>query len=99
MDTEKQPDEHSGSSHGSSSADIAFAMRALAGDISSPDYVPIAACIEAADRIDALSDAVAKLHDLLHRANATFIPSNDGACEQIAKTLRETAWLVEKGNA
>lgn len=79
----------------SSSADIAFAMRVLAGNISSPDYVPNTACIEAADRIDALTEAVGRLHDLLHRANSTFVPSNDLACQKIAKALRETEWLVE----
>lgn len=68
----------------------------LAGNISSRDYVPNAACIEAADRIDALSTAVARLHDLLHRANATFIPTNDGACQEIAQALSETEWLVEE---
>lgn len=81
-----------------SSTDISFAMRVLAGNICSRDYVPNAACIEAADRIDALSAAVMKLHDLLHKANATFISTNDGACHEIATALRETEWLVEKGD-
>ena len=34
---------------------------------------------EAADRIEALSEAVTVLHDLLHKSQAVFVPSSDGA--------------------
>ena len=41
------------------------------------------------DEHNALMAQMRKLHDLLHRANACFVPSNDEACKMIADALRE----------
>lgn len=81
--------------HCSSSADIAEALRALARDVQCDDGVANACLAEAADRVEALSEAVVKLHDLLHKANCTFVSSTDRACEENAQALRETEWLVK----
>lgn len=41
-----------------------------------------------------LLDDFRKIHDLLHKVNAVFVPGNDQANTEISKALRDTArWL------
>lgn len=79
----------------SSNRTLVLALRALAKDVSCDDGLANLCLAESAERMEELSDAVAKLHTLLHMTNASLVSSSDGACSENAAALREYSWLVE----
>lgn len=80
----------------SSNRTLTLALRALAKDVQCDDGLANECLLEAAERMEKLSDAVRWLHSALHQTSASFVPSTDSACKSNAIALRATEWLVEE---